>query len=66
MNKSQFIAVINNEDPDNFDPTFAENLSKVENFVMVKFTRDMVVHPRESQHFEFYYPGQDVDIMPLR
>ena len=64
--KSKFIAAINNEDRDNFDPSFAENLSKLENFVMVKFNNDMVVHPRDSQHFEFYYPGQDVEIQPLR
>ena len=35
--KSQFIGEINNEGP-NKDPSFAENLNKLENFVMVKNT----------------------------
>jgi palmitoyl-protein thioesterase len=46
--------------------TYAENLVKLENFVMVKFADDMMVEPRESGHFEFYIPGQDKEILPLR
>ena len=65
VNSSQFIAAINNEDPDNFDSTFAENLSQLENFVMVMFGEDTTVEPIETQHFGFYYPGQDQDIQPL-
>ena len=26
----------------------------------------MMVEPRESGHFEFYIPGQDKEILPLR
>ena len=26
----------------------------------------MMVEPRESGHFEFYVPGQDKEILPLR
>ena len=26
----------------------------------------MTVIPRETSHFEFYYPGSDTDIRPLR
>merc|ERR1719219_1923027 len=65
VNSSQFIAAINNEDPDNFDSTFAENLVQLENFVMVMFGEDTTVEPIETQHFGFYYPGQDQDIQPL-
>ena len=65
MNNSQFIGVINNEDADNFDSTFAENLSQLENFVMIMFGEDTTVEPIETQHFAFYTPGQDQDIQPL-
>lgn len=34
-------------------------------FVMVKFTEDTIVQPRESQWFEFYAPNQDIIILPL-
>ena len=65
VNSSQFIGAINNENPDNFDSTFAENLSQLENFVMIMFGEDTTVEPIETQHFSFYYPGQDHDIQPL-
>merc|ERR1711909_255721 len=47
-------------DPLHFD-TYVENLSKLENFVMVKHNQDSMVEPRESSHFEFYVPGQADD-----
>jgi len=65
VEKSQFIAEINNE-REFKNVTYAENLVKLENFVMVKFADDMMVEPRESGHFEFYIPGQDKEILPLR
>ena len=37
VSKSKFIGEINNEGPSK-DPAFAENLNKLENFVMVKNT----------------------------
>ena len=33
---------------------------------MVKFLNDTIVQPKESQWFEFYKPGQDKEILPLR
>ena len=38
----------------------------LQNFVMVKFLRDSVVVPRESEWFGFYSPGQDTEILPLQ
>ena len=35
-------------------------------FVMVKFINDTIVQPKESQWFEFYKPGQDKEILPLK
>ena len=63
--KSKFIAEINNERlPRN--QTYAENLKKLKNFVMVKFTEDSMVDPNDSEWFEFYEPGQAVKIVPLK
>eukprot|EP00095_Tigriopus_kingsejongensis_P009112 maker-scaffold150_size309978-snap-gene-2.11 protein:Tk09112 transcript:maker-scaffold150_size309978-snap-gene-2.11-mRNA-1 annotation:"hypothetical protein BRAFLDRAFT_128749" len=64
VEKSQFIAEINNEGPVK-NVSYAENLAKLETFVMVKFAEDKMVEPRASQHFEFYRPGSEVDILPL-
>jgi len=65
VKKSKFIAEINNEKSKKI-ASYAINLSKLENFVMVKYSSDALVVPRESQHFEFYVPGQADVILPLR
>merc|ERR1719357_2260062 len=65
VEKSKFIAEINNEKPEK-NASYAINLSSLENFVMVKNTEDTMVEPRESEHFEFYVPGQADVILPLR
>merc|ERR1719361_3042818 len=65
VEKSQFIAEINNEPPyDN--KIYAENMKKLEGLVLVKFTQDAMVEPRESSHFEFYEEGQGKLKVPLR
>ena len=65
VEKSQFIAEINNEKTDK-NASYAVNLAQLENFVMVKHNQDSMVEPRESSHFEFYVPGQATVILPLR
>jgi len=65
IEKSKFLAEINNEKPDK-NSSYAENLAALENFVMVKHTKDTMVEPLESEHFEFYKPGQSDVILPLR
>ncbi|KAM7348838.1 palmitoyl-protein thioesterase 1-like [Cochliomyia hominivorax] len=62
--KSTFLADINNEMFVN--GLYADNLNKLEKFVMVKFINDTIVQPKESQWFEFYKPGQDKEILPLK
>ena len=64
--RSTFIGEINNENPLKFNPKYAENLAKLEHFVLVMFDEDATVIPKESQHFEFYKPFQAYDIEPLR
>jgi len=65
VEKSKFIAEINNEKAEK-NETYAVNLATLENFVLVKHNQDGMVEPRESEHFEFYTPGQSDVILPLR
>jgi len=65
VEKSQFIAEINNEKSEK-NASYAVNLSQLENFILVKHSDDSMVEPRESEHFEFYSPGQSDIILPLK
>merc|ERR1719192_2585846 len=56
VEKSQFIAEINNEGP-NPNATYADNLMKLEKMVLVMFSQDTMVEPRESSHFKYYKDG---------
>ena len=51
-----FIAEINNENRVNSE--YKKNLLQVSNFVMVQFTEDTEVVPRESEWFGFYQDGK--------
>lgn len=53
--KSQFIADINQEREVN--EAYKSNLQQLENFVMVRFNNDSMVHPTDSQWFGFYKSG---------
>lgn len=55
-NKSVFLADINNENTKN--QTYKENLLKLKNFVMIRFSEDTMVDPPISEWFGFYDPGQ--------
>ncbi|XP_065882733.1 palmitoyl-protein thioesterase 1-like [Dysidea avara] len=54
--KCIFLPDINQENTQN--EAYKENLMKLHNFVMVKFTEDTMVQPRESEWFGFYLSGQ--------
>lgn len=60
---STFLADINNERMIN--ETYIDNLQKLNKFVMVKFTKDKIVQPIESQWFGYYKPGQDRETQKL-
>ncbi|XP_029648481.1 palmitoyl-protein thioesterase 1 [Octopus sinensis] len=62
-NKSIFLADINLEQRN--ISTYKENLLKLKNFVLIKFTEDEMVQPRESEWFGFYKPRQDKEIYPM-
>ena len=55
--KSLFMADINN-DKDEKNSDYKANLLKLEKLVLVKFSQDSVVVPRESEWFGFYEIGQ--------
>ena len=65
VQKSKFIAEINNEKTEK-NASYAINLAKLENFVLVKYTEGTLGLPVETEHFEFYAPGQADVILPLR
>ncbi|XP_055548589.1 palmitoyl-protein thioesterase 1 isoform X2 [Wyeomyia smithii] len=61
---STFLADINNERTIN--QTYIKNLQQLNKFVMVKFTKDRIVQPIESQWFGFYKTGQDKETETLQ
>jgi len=62
--KSIFLADINQERTVN--PDYKANLMKLRNFVMVKFTKDTMVDPRESEWFGYFKPGQGKELQTLQ
>eukprot|EP01098_Paradermamoeba_levis_P003379 TRINITY_DN1549_c0_g1_i1.p1 TRINITY_DN1549_c0_g1~~TRINITY_DN1549_c0_g1_i1.p1 ORF type:complete len:296 (+),score=82.90 TRINITY_DN1549_c0_g1_i1:66-953(+) len=62
---SVFLADINNQKATK-NPQYKQNLLTLNNFVLVKFLKDSMVQPRESEWFGFYKPGQDKEIIDLR
>uniref|UniRef100_T1J8U1 Palmitoyl-protein thioesterase 1 n=1 Tax=Strigamia maritima TaxID=126957 RepID=T1J8U1_STRMM len=62
--KSVFLADINNENERN--PFYKKNLVKLENLVLVKFLKDTMVEPKESEWFGFYKPGQGKELYKLQ
>lgn len=55
-NASTFLADINNEVTINQD--YIDRLDTLENLVMIKFEKDTMVQPVDSEWFGFYKPGQ--------
>ena len=49
-----------------FNAQYKTNLLKIRNLVLVKFLRDTMVTPHESEHFGFYAVNQTSKIVPLR
>jgi len=62
--KSIFLADINQERVKN--ATYKTNLMNLQNFVMVMFTEDTMVTPKESEWFGFYTPGQATTLQTLQ
>ena len=62
--KSIFLADINNERQP-IKQSYKENLIKLNNLVMVLFTKDSFVQPIESETFGQYEPGQSSRVIPM-
>ncbi|XP_023229524.1 palmitoyl-protein thioesterase 1-like [Centruroides sculpturatus] len=62
--KSVFLADINNEK--NKNQTYKENLMKLKNFVMIRFSEDTMVDPPISEWFGFYDEGQAKKVHTLQ
>ncbi|XP_044142322.1 palmitoyl-protein thioesterase 1 [Bufo gargarizans] len=63
-NGSIFLADINQERGVN--ESYKHNLQTLEKFVMVKFLKDTMVDPADSEWFGFYKPGQSKEIITLQ
>ncbi|KAJ1177930.1 hypothetical protein NDU88_003181 [Pleurodeles waltl] len=63
-NNSIFLADLNQERYVN--ESYKKNLMSLKKFVMVKFLKDTMVMPPESEWFGFYKPGQAKDIVTLQ
>lgn len=61
---SVFLADINQERT--FNEQYKTNLLKIRNLILVKFLRDTMVTPHESEHFGFYAEKDTSKIVPLR
>lgn len=61
---STFLADINNERYLNH--SYIKNLKALENMIFVKFERDSMVQPVESEWFGFYKPGQAKEVETLQ
>ena len=64
-----FLADINNEVKETANTTYADNLKKLENLVLVMFSEDKTVLPKESAWFGSYTPGstsREKNIVPMK
>ncbi|KAK0409770.1 hypothetical protein QR680_004745 [Steinernema hermaphroditum] len=61
--KNIFLADINNANT--FNETYKTNLQKLENFVMIKFLKDNMVVPKESEWFGFYADNDVSKLLPM-
>lgn len=62
--KCTFLPDINQENKINQD--YKNRLSNLSNFVMVMFSKDTMVQPKESEWFGFFKPGQDKEVQYLK
>ena len=64
-NAATFLPLINNERAVK-SPTLREGLARLKLFVMVMWRNDTTVKPKESSHFQFFYPDQVVQALYKR
>ena len=65
---NKFLADINNEIPDTHNTTYAKNLSSLNKLVLVLFSKDVTVVPKETSWFGSYAPSDgpwEKEIIPI-
>ena len=68
---NRFLVDINNEIPDTLNATYAKNLPTLNKLVLVLFSKDVTVVPKESAWFGSYAPSDEAfvgekTIIPMR
>jgi palmitoyl-protein thioesterase len=68
---NKFLADINNETPDTHNATYAKNLPTLNKLVLVLFSKDVTVVPKESAWFGSYAPSDETfpgekTVIPMR
>lgn len=68
---NKFLADINNEIPDTHNATYAKNLPTLKKLVLVLFSKDVTVVPKETSWFGSYTPSNetfpgDKTVIPMR
>ena len=67
---NKFLTSINNELDETINKTYAENLATLQTLVLVLFSEDQTVVPKESSWFGSYAPPEDDEvektIIPMR
>lgn len=59
LGSNEFLADINNEIPDTHNATYAKNLPRLNKLVLVLFSKDVTVVPKESAWFGSHAPSDD-------
>ena len=62
---SLFLADINNEGPEK-NESYKENLAALDNLVLVHFTEDTIVDPKQSEAFGWFSPEDKTVMVPVR
>ncbi|CAL1707869.1 unnamed protein product [Somion occarium] len=64
LTSNRFLAVINNEVDDSVNTTYANNLASLNKLVLVLFSQDKTVVPKESSWFGSYAPPEEDSSLP--
>ena len=62
---SLFLADINNDGPEK-NESYKENLAALDNLVLVHFTEDSIVDPKQSEAFGWFSPEDNTVMVPVQ
>jgi len=64
VSKARFLPLVNNARSVK-SASVKKGIARLKLFVMIMWRNDTMIKPKESSHFQFYRPGQAIDIEPL-